>query len=238
MADSKISALTSLAGGSVVTADDVLPIVDTSVTTTKKITVDDLKTAMGVQAATTSVSGMVELLNQSEYDAGTDTSRVPTASLNKVSLLATQATTSGTTKDFTIPAGVREISVLFVGVSTNSTSNLLIQIGDSGGIENSGYDSSANATGAAVDATSTAGFVITQLLSASDAVSGSITLRLVDSATFTWVSSGAVKQGAGSGSSSFSAGSKSLSAELTTVRVTSVSGDTFDAGLVGCSYIK
>ena len=42
MADSKISALTSLTGSAVAVADDVLPIVDTSVTTTKKITVAEL----------------------------------------------------------------------------------------------------------------------------------------------------------------------------------------------------
>lgn len=46
MADSKISALTSLTGASVDGAADVLAIVDTSVTTTKKITVDEALLAM------------------------------------------------------------------------------------------------------------------------------------------------------------------------------------------------
>jgi len=46
MADSKISALTSLTGANVTSADDVLAIVDTSVTTTKKITVDELDVAL------------------------------------------------------------------------------------------------------------------------------------------------------------------------------------------------
>lgn len=45
MANTKISALTELTGANVVTADDVLPIVDTSVTTTKKIKVDELAIA-------------------------------------------------------------------------------------------------------------------------------------------------------------------------------------------------
>ncbi len=45
MADAKISALTSLAGTSVDAAADVLAIVDTSVTTTKKVTVDELAIA-------------------------------------------------------------------------------------------------------------------------------------------------------------------------------------------------
>lgn len=46
MADTKISALTALTGASVTTADDIIPIVDTSVTTTKKITVDELGLAL------------------------------------------------------------------------------------------------------------------------------------------------------------------------------------------------
>ena len=47
MADSKISALTALTGTSVDTTADVLPIVDTSVTTTKKILVSELLIALG-----------------------------------------------------------------------------------------------------------------------------------------------------------------------------------------------
>lgn len=48
MADTKISALTALAAADVALATDVLPIVDTSVTTTKKITVDDLGIALSL----------------------------------------------------------------------------------------------------------------------------------------------------------------------------------------------
>ena len=48
MADTKISALTALAGSSVDTAADVIPIVDTSATTTKKILVDELRIALGI----------------------------------------------------------------------------------------------------------------------------------------------------------------------------------------------
>lgn len=48
MADTKISALTALAGSSVDTAADVIPIVDTSTTTTKKILVDELRIAIGI----------------------------------------------------------------------------------------------------------------------------------------------------------------------------------------------
>lgn len=48
MANTKISGLTSITGANVDTTADVFPIVDTSVTTTKKITVDELKTALNI----------------------------------------------------------------------------------------------------------------------------------------------------------------------------------------------
>jgi hypothetical protein len=51
MADSKISALTALTGADVALATDVMPIVDTNVTTTKKITVEQLGVALSTDTA-------------------------------------------------------------------------------------------------------------------------------------------------------------------------------------------
>ena len=51
-----------------------------------------------------------------------------------------QASTSGTSIDVdSLPAGVKRITINFVGVSTSGTSNLMVQIGDAGGIESTGY---------------------------------------------------------------------------------------------------
>lgn len=50
MADTKISALTELTGADVVVADDLLAIVDTSATTTKKIKISEFKIAVGLPA--------------------------------------------------------------------------------------------------------------------------------------------------------------------------------------------
>lgn len=145
-----------------------------------------------------------------------------------ITLGTPQATTSGTSKDFTIPAGAKRVTVNFSGVSTNSTSNLLVQIGDSGGIENTGYVSIAQES--AANATSTAGFIITRSLGAAgNLVHGSVVLSLENSAAFTWCEFGVVYC-TNAPAAAMSAGSKSLSAELTTVRITTVSGDTFDAG--------
>ena len=57
MADTKVSALSALTGANVAQLSDVIPIVDTSVTTTKKILVSELANAMfvlGTEQASTS----------------------------------------------------------------------------------------------------------------------------------------------------------------------------------------
>lgn len=156
---------------------------------------------------------------------------------DKITLATEQATTSGTSIDFTgIPAGVRRINIMPVGVSSNGTSNLLIQLGDAGGFENTGYTSFAsNLSGGT---SSTAGFIVTQSVSAAtDVKNGIITLLLENAAAFTWVQSGNIIITPGSPGIQMSAGSKSLSAELTQIRITHVNGtDTFDAGVINISY--
>ena len=222
MADTKLSALTALTGANVDAAVDILYIDDVSVTTGKKILIDELGIALNA--------------TQAEVDAGTDTKGLIASLVNKVSLLATQATTSGTTKDFTFPAGTRQITMEFVGVSKSGTSNILIQLGDAGGIEATGYLGASSAV--TISTTNyTTGFGLDMAV-ATYVVHGTVTLTLVDSATFTWVASGTLGQ-SDIGVAIVTAGSKSLSAELTTVRVTMVNGtDTFDAGLIGASYIR
>ena len=150
-----------------------------------------------------------------------------------ITLGTEQASTSGTSIDFTgIPAGVKQIQIKFVEVSTNGTSNYLIQLGDSGGIETTGYlCTSANHAGTIV--TSTAGFIF-GFASATLLVGGIVTLSLEDSSDFTWNSTGLLKLG---GNLYYEAGSKALSAELDRVRITTVNGtDTFDAGVINISY--
>lgn len=66
MADTKISALTSILGADVVVADDVIPIVDTSATTTKKITIAELTAALGSLFTT----GDVKLTLKTTADTG------------------------------------------------------------------------------------------------------------------------------------------------------------------------
>ena len=163
------------------------------------------------------------------------TSSIAGISVNAFTLASRQATTSGTSIDFTsIPAGTKVITINFSGVSTNGSSDAIIQIGDSGGVETSGY------TGANVDSTQSggvdmsAGFILDNLQAAGTALYGSVILTLLNSSTFTWSMTSTIAHGS---YLTFSAGGKALSAELDRVRLTTENGsDTFDAGSVNILY--
>jgi hypothetical protein len=150
------------------------------------------------------------------------------------------ASTSGTSIDFTgIPSGVTQINILFEGLSTSGTSIPMIQIGDSGGVELSGYlGSGVTFTGAGNAATLfTTGFGFSGNWSAATVAHGFISISLLDSATFTWVSSSSGGRSDAAGGFA-GGGSKSLSAALDRIRITTVGGaDTFDAGKVNVSYV-
>lgn len=130
-----------------------------------------------------------------------------------------------------IPANAKRITVMLMGVSTNGTSNIQVQLGDSGGIENLGYVSTAN-NGDDV-ASSTTGFLFTQSTIPSTVHYGSMIISLVGSNAWVFQSCRAVSAGA----VAFSAGGKTLSDTLTQVRITTVNGtDTFDAGNVNIAW--
>lgn len=144
------------------------------------------------------------------------------------------ATTSGTTKDFTgLPPNIAEILFMFYGVSTGGASAYLLQIGDSGGMANTGYTSGSWQGGSGdVGATSTAGFLATPTAGAANTYRGS--LRLTRFSGNKWVISGVIGRQDGTGFAC--GGSKELSGELTQLRFTTVSADTFDAGEVNILY--
>lgn len=146
---------------------------------------------------------------------------------------AAQATTSGTAFDFTgLPAEVSRIIINFNGVSLSGTNQILVQIGDSGGIETTGYASASHdfTTGNS----STAGFIIRTALAA-DGVSGAMVLTKLD--TNTWTSLHGITRAATTNASSSGGGSKTLSAgPLDRVRILASGADTFDAGSVNIVY--
>jgi hypothetical protein len=145
----------------------------------------------------------------------------------------TAVTASGTQVNFTdIPSWVKRITVMFNGVSTNGGSAYLIQLGDSGGIETTGYSSTAQTSNVAT--TSTAGLLTMYSTQAAGLNNGIIVLANVSGNI--WVTSGITGYAAGPGTSSF-AGNKTLSDTLTQIRITTVNGtDTFDAGSINILY--
>ena len=144
------------------------------------------------------------------------------------------ASTSGTSIDFTsIPSWVKRITVMFNGVSTNGTSNLLLQLGTSSGIESSGYTSRSQTSGGGV--TSTAGFILTvTLATAADTFNGTAVVNLLGSNTWTQFS---LINHTGQAVLPYAAGIKALAATLDRVRITTVNGtDVFDAGSINILY--
>jgi len=152
-----------------------------------------------------------------------------------ITLGTEQASTSGTAIDFTgIPAGTKRITVNLFGVSVDGTESLMIQLGDAGGIETSGYLAMVQNVNATTK--STAGFQLLREGSAAQKHHGSIIFSLEDSTAFTWISNGNLGDSTGTNWSG-SAGSKSLSAELTQLRITTTgTPDDFDAGAINISY--
>ena len=147
------------------------------------------------------------------------------------------ATTSGTTHDFTIPSGVKKFTVMFDDVSLATASILMIRLGDSGGVETTGYEGcSSNDSGNTYSYSSYGnGFLVDTGASASAAhvIHGLFTFANINASDYTWIGAGNSTRGTdGAGHNNVSAGRKILSGELTTVQITSKDGETFDGGRV------
>ena len=143
--------------------------------------------------------------------------------------------TSGTSIDFTgIPSGTKRITVMFYGVSGSGTSNFILQLGDSGGLETSGYSSMA-AVQSNVYQTSTSAFILDALAPVAGGTKhGQIILSLLSGNI--WVAGGTIHTTNGIYVHSC-AGSKELSATLDRIRITTENGtDTFDAGKINILY--
>jgi hypothetical protein len=141
-----------------------------------------------------------------------------------------QVTTSGTSIEVTgVPSWINNILIPLAGVSTNGTDAYLLQIGDAGGYETTGYTAtSINAVGSGSTASlsSTAGFII-RSADAGNTASGHILLTRVSGNT--WISSHNVKLATTYGATG--GGDKTLSDALDRFRLTTTGGaNTFDAG--------
>ena len=184
-------------------------------------------------------SAIVARDGSGNFTAGTITADLTGTASGNARLVheTSQATTSGTFKDFTsIPSWVKKITVMLDRVSTNGNSPVIVQLGDSGGFETTGYIGSGfsiNGTNTCDRASYTDGFNILGLLAVNERI-GLLTIALVG--TNVWVASGTFLIGA-SGNSGGTQGMKELSATLDRIRLTTTNGtDTFDAGTVNIIY--
>ena len=164
--------------------------------------------------------------------AGTNTLTLQAATAtNAINKLETAvASTSGTSIDYTgLPAWVKKITVAFQGVSSNSSSLWLLQLGTSSGVTTSGYLGRVRDLGSVTSAYS-AGFTLL-----TDSTNGAIlhgVIQVVTLGSNNFAMSGILSRSDGA-NQYISGGSIALGGALDRVRITTVNGtDTFDAGTV------
>ena len=156
-----------------------------------------------------------------------------------VNLQTSVAASSQTAIDFTgIPSWVNRVTVMFSGLSTSGTSAVVIQLGDSGGIEVTGYLGSVTSFNAAALTTSTVSASIpveTGSIPVAAALrNGAVSIQRITGNNY--AATGSVGQSQTTANTLISV-AKSLSDALTQVRITTANGtDTFDAGSVSISW--
>lgn len=181
------------------------------------------------------LDGVEGLASQAEAQAGTNNTklmtplRVAEAARPQLGTAWTYSTPVTSVSFTSIPSWVRRITIMFNGVSTNSTSLKLVQLGTSAGLTTTGYVSTSSAVAGTVGTTaSTAGFVINSALAA-DTLSGSMTITNLTGNI--WVSSYTLKSS--TTNTVFGGGNVTLASVLDRLSITTVNGlDTFDAGSI------
>jgi hypothetical protein len=161
----------------------------------------------------------------SQASVGTDYSQLT---------LATAQTASGTAVDFTaIPSWVKRITVMLNNVSTNGSSNIIIQIGSTTFLT-SGYSGGASNQAGVIVSNSTGFGIVVSTATPSDNNHGTAILGIFSGNTWSEYSN---VVSTAQGRAWYGAGTASLSGSLDRVRITTVNGtDTFDAGTINISY--
>ena len=147
----------------------------------------------------------------------------------------TAVTASGTSVDFTsLPTGIKRITVIFSGISTNGTSSPLVQLGTSGGVVASGYGGSSSLIASTVTTQNfTTGFGERSQDGAA-VRTGSWTITNVSGNI--WVCSGVLGR-SDSALTTVTGGTVTLSGTLDRLRLTTLNGtDSYDAGTINIFY--
>jgi len=148
------------------------------------------------------------------------------------------ATTSGTSITYTgIPSGTKRITLMFNGVSLSGSSTILIQLGSSSGVENTGYVGQIiYVNGGAAGNTSFSSGIQLYGTGSNAAILNSGAIVFTNVSGNIWVFQGGVASEATS-ANNFVAGRKTLANTLDRVNITTVNGtDTFDAGSINIQY--
>jgi hypothetical protein len=229
----------SLAGDLLARSGEEIKVYNSSGALIGSITYDQL---LNLQSATESQEGVAEIATQSETDAGANDARfiTPLKLKNATSIfkLATaQNSTGGTAIDFTgIPEGVKKISVIFSGVSTGGTSNIIIQLG-SGSVQTSGYlgaGSNYIGTPSVSNVTNGLGIESTANRSADKIRHGIATFERINGNSWVGKWTGSYSN---DNEMSMGATSVTLSGALDRLRITTSGGsNTFDAGTINIQY--
>ncbi len=147
-----------------------------------------------------------------------------------------QATTSGTTKTFSsIPAWVTKVTISFVGVSLATFGDdIEIVLGDSGGFETTGYTSVIFDLAADISGPTDA-FRLT--IGGDNAPEYTIFADLVKhNATNTWVLKSVAVEDSISTNPASCIGHKTLTGDLTQIKLQAKNGGAFDAGSINICY--
>tara|TARA_R110002126_G_scaffold212559_1_gene359163 strand:+ start:188 stop:853 length:666 start_codon:yes stop_codon:yes gene_type:complete len=158
------------------------------------------------------------------------------ADLGSGTLGTVAATTSGTTVTYSgFPSSTTLIVFGINNVSGSlSTGNFLLQLGDSGGIETTGYSGTMWDGSTANVWSSGATIISAATMDATKTYVARIEISLYDAATYTWIIS-VQSVSSSTAVSAFGVGKKALSDVLTQIQL-SVTTGAFDAGSVNVLY--
>lgn len=198
-------------------------------------------TTMTVTAVTSGTIQVGQVISGTGVTAGTQITALGTGTggtgTYTVSASQTVASTTISTVaiDFTgIPSWAKRITVMFNQVSTNGSSNVIVQVG-AGSVTTSGYlgATSVLTTGVGT-ANYTTGLAIATANAATSVVGGICTICNVSGNV--WAMNAATSYSNGAGTM-VGASNISLSGALDRIRITTVNGtDTFDAGTINILY--
>jgi len=166
---------------------------------------------------------------------------------NLMLVSGTAVTASSTSVDFTgIPSWVKRITISYTGISFDATASPVLRIGDSGGIEDTGYTSCVGMVNIPTGNVCRGGIASTYFL-LMNTNNGTTATGFNDAVIFltkvsgnTWAVGGSASSYTSSSAGLYAgsvAGYKTLSDTLTQVRLTSSSGTAnFDAGTINILY--